>query len=153
MKLEKNFDQDHSNKYITTQKFNKLTSENFAAKLKQVNLASKSDIAKFVTKIEFDNKLKDVTLAKGLTKDLINMFSILHEAKYFSLGIFQNYLVFIPTKKCIKYFSGTTWIESWKSNGMSEQSIENITKPDRHFAPTFVDHHLLPDMNFNGHYL
>ena len=82
MKLEKNFDQDHSNKYITTHKFNKLTSENFAAKLKQVNLASKSDIAKLVTKIEFDNKLKDVTLAKGLTKDLINMFSILHEAKY-----------------------------------------------------------------------
>ena len=29
-----------------------------------------------------------------------------------SLGIFQNYLVFIPAKKYSKYFSGTTWIES-----------------------------------------
>ena len=36
---------------------------------------------------------------------------------------------------------------------MSEESIEKITKSDSHFAPTFVDHHLLPDMNFNGHYL
>ena len=50
----------------------------------------------------------------------------------------------------MKYFSGTTRIESWKSNGMSEVSIENITKSDSNFAPTFVDPHLLPDMNFNG---
>ena len=78
---------------------------------------------------------------------------MLDGAKYFSLGIFQNYLLFIPTKKYIKYFSGTTQIESWKSNGMSEESIENITKSDSNFAQTFVDHHLLLDMNFNGHCL
>ena len=30
---------------------------------------------------------------------------------------------------------------------MSEESIENITKSDSNFAPTFVDH-LLPYMNF-----
>ena len=47
--------------------------------------------------------------------------------------------------------SGTTWIDS--SNGMSEENIENITKSDSNFAPTFADHHLLPDINFNGHCL
>ena len=36
---------------------------------------------------------------------------------------------------------------------MSEAIIENITKSDSSFAPTFVDHHLLPDMNFNEHCL
>ena len=36
---------------------------------------------------------------------------------------------------------------------MSEESIENITKSDSNFEPTFIDHHLLPDMNFNGHCL
>ena len=36
---------------------------------------------------------------------------------------------------------------------MSEENIENITKSDCNFAPTFVDHHLLSDMNFNGHCL
>ena len=76
-------------------------------------------------------------------------FRVLNGAKYFSLGIFQNYLVFIPTKKYIKYFSGTAQIESWKSNAMSEKSIGNITKSDSNFALTFVDHHLHPDMNFN----
>ena len=34
-----------------------------------------------------------------------------------------------------------------------KKSIENITKSDSNFAPTFADHHLLPDMNFNGHCL
>ena len=68
--------------------------------------------------------------AKGLTKDLINKFSILNGANYFSLGIFQNFLVFIPAKKYINYFSGTTWIELWKSKGMLEENIENITKSD-----------------------
>ena len=33
---------------------------------------------------------------------------------------------------------------------MSEENIENITKSDSNFAPNFVNHHLLPDMNFNG---
>ena len=36
---------------------------------------------------------------------------------------------------------------------MSEESIENITKSDRNFVPTFVDHHLLPGITFNGHCL
>ena len=36
---------------------------------------------------------------------------------------------------------------------MSEKIIENITKSYSNFALTFVDHHLLPDMNFNGHCL
>ena len=57
------------------------------------------------------------------------------------LGIFKNYLLFIPAKKYIKYFSATTRIESWKSNAMSEESMENITKSDSNFEPTFVNDH------------
>ena len=36
---------------------------------------------------------------------------------------------------------------------MSKVNIENITKLDSNFAPTFVDHHVLPDINFNWHCL
>ena len=36
---------------------------------------------------------------------------------------------------------------------MSEENIENITKWDNNFAPTFVDHHVLAGINFNGHCL
>ena len=59
----------------------------------------------------------------------------------------QNYLVFILAIKCIKHFSGTAWIDSWKSNGTSEENIENVTKLDSNFAPTFVDRQVLPDIN------
>ena len=37
--------------------------------------------------------------------------------------------------------------------GVPEENIENITKSDSNFAPTFADHHILPDINFNGHSL
>ena len=97
-------------------------------------------------------KFKGISI-KGLTKDLINKFSILNGAKYFSSGIFQNYLVFIPAIKHIKYFHDTTQIYSWKSNGMSEESIENITKSDSNFAPTFVDHHVVLNINFDRYCL
>ena len=32
---------------------------------------------------------------------------------------------------------------------MSEESIEKITKSNGNFAPNFVDHHVLPNINFN----
>ena len=63
--LENKITTDHDqDKYITTQEFNKLTSEKFSARLKQANLASKNDIANFVKKTDFD-KLKNVTSNKN----------------------------------------------------------------------------------------
>ena len=63
-------------------------------KLKRANLASKSDIANFVNKTDFGNKLKDITSNKNelneqvkaistkrLTKCLIDKFDILNGAK------------------------------------------------------------------------
>ena len=52
---------------------------------------------------------------------MINKFSIANGAKYFSSETFQNYLVFMPAKKYIEYFTGTTPIELWKFSGMSEE--------------------------------
>ena len=126
VKLKKKIttDRDHD-KYITTQEF-KLISENFTARLAQANLASKSDVSNLLKKTDSDDKLKNsnknvtsnknelnqlskkitAISTKRLTKDLINKFSILNGVKYFSSRIFQNYLVFIPAKKYMKYFSG-----------------------------------------------
>ena len=50
-------DYDHD-KYITTPEINKVTGENLAAMLAQENSVSKSDIANFGKKTDFDNKLK-----------------------------------------------------------------------------------------------
>ena len=77
-------------------------------------------------------------------------FGILNATKYFSLGNFQNYLVFILAIKYAKYFHATTQIYLGKYNGMSEENIENVTKSESNFAPTFVHHHVLQDMNLNS---
>ena len=36
---------------------------------------------------------------------------------------------------------------------MSEENTENITKSENIFAPTFVNNHVSPDIDFNGHCL
>ena len=57
-------------KSITTVEFNKLTSGNFAVRLKQTNLANRSDIANFVKNTDFDNTLKDFTSHKNELDEL-----------------------------------------------------------------------------------
>ena len=44
---------------ITTLEFNKIIAENYAARLAQANLASKSNIANFLKKTDLDDKLKN----------------------------------------------------------------------------------------------
>ena len=66
MKWKQNIsDHDHSNKYIMTQQFNKLMSENFASRLTQANLASNNGIASFVKNTDFDDKLKTFNKKKN----------------------------------------------------------------------------------------
>ena len=103
-------------------------------RLAQGNLASKNDFDSFVKKIDFDDNLKKINknvtsnrtkyivaenelsekvtgiLTKRSRTFLIDQFSIPNGAKYFSSGIFQYYLVFIPIKKYIVYSIGTTRI-------------------------------------------
>ena len=71
--IENKITVDHDNdKQITTQVFNQLILENFTARLAQItNLASKSNVANFVKKTDFDNKLKNVTS----NKNELNKFS------------------------------------------------------------------------------
>ena len=62
-KLRKKIDHNHD-KYITTQELNKLAKENCAAILKKAKLATNADIADFVKKTDFDDKLKKKIISK-----------------------------------------------------------------------------------------
>ena len=55
---EKSTDNDRGTKYITNQEFNKSKWKYFSARLVEVNLASKNDIANFVKMTDFNDKLK-----------------------------------------------------------------------------------------------
>ena len=63
----------NSSKYITTPEFNRFLAENCAARLAQPNLASKSNIACFVKKTDFDDKLKylDNKITSNKTKHVL----------------------------------------------------------------------------------
>ena len=73
---------------------------------------------------------------KGLTADMINKYSILNGAKYFSLNELQNYLVFqifishISTKNDKIYLG--------KSKGMSEESITPPCTTSKSFYPELI---------------
>ena len=69
--IEKKITDHNNDKYITTTEFNKLTSENFATRLKQTKLARKSDIANLVKKILIINYQ---TLIKYLIRIKQNMY-------------------------------------------------------------------------------
>ena len=62
-------DHDHD-KYITTQEFNRLISENYTTRLKQANLTRNNDVANFVKKCDFNEKLKTVTSNKNELNEL-----------------------------------------------------------------------------------
>ena len=53
----------------------------------------------------------------------------------------QNYLVFQPINKYFKVITNTDYISSWKSKGLSAESI----KP-----PTTSDNSLTPELNYYG---
>ena len=70
---EKNYwNTDHHAKYASIQEFNKLTSDNFAARLEQAKLAIRADIADFIKTTYFDDKLKK--LNKNLLQIKQNMY-------------------------------------------------------------------------------
>ena len=109
---------DHNHdKYITTQEFNKLTAENFAARLALANLENKNDIAKFVNKADFDEKLKNLNkkFTWNKTKHLLiqNEFkklqtfdsSLFIGQSYFNNDGAQRFLIFQPIYKTISAFS------------------------------------------------
>ena len=72
-KIKKKNSDHNYDKYITNLEFIKLTAENFPARLALANLASKSDIANFVKKTDFDDKLKNVNkkVTSNKTKHLL----------------------------------------------------------------------------------
>ena len=110
-------DHDHY-KYITTPKIYKLTAENLAARLAQADLASKNNIANFVKKTDFDDKLKNLNknVISNKSKHLLienefkklQMFdsSLFIGQSYFFSDRAELYLIFQLIYKTITTFSG-----------------------------------------------
>ena len=106
-----------------------------------------------ITKTDFDAKLS--SLNKKINKDKTHHLLVqneLNKLKIFDLRFFigkshfdedstPNYLIFEPLNKCFKVITNTDYVSSWKSKGLSSESI----KP-----PTISDNSLTPVLNYYG---
>ena len=109
--------------------------------------------ANFVTKTDFHAKLSGLNrkITQNKTKHLL-VENVLSQLKTFDSGYFigkshfeedgtQNYLVFQPIYRYFKMITNTYYISSWKSKGLSSESI----KP-----PATSDNSLTPALSYYG---
>ena len=115
---------DHD-KHIAT-----LAANVFNATLAQANL---------ITKIDFDAKLS--SLNESITSNKSKNLFVENELKklktfdpsyfigksHFEEDAAQNYLVFQPMNKYIKVVANTDYVSSWKSKGLSAETIKSPT--------------------------
>ena len=150
MKLKKNTDHDHSNKYITIQEFNKITAENSASRLAEANLASKNDIAALVKNLNkkvTSNKKKHVKAEKKVT-DLTNKVVQLSEKGYaFLLGRmyftrndnYQNLLVFDPMLSSLILDSNEK-VNNWILTRTSSEKVKRLDTNFEETVPNLAKH-------------
>ena len=101
-----------------------------------------------ILKTDFDAKLSSLNrkITANKSKHLL-VENKLKKLKTFDLSYFisksrfeedgtQNYLVFQPTVRFLKVITNAGYISSWKSKGISAQSIKPPTTFDNSFTPT-----------------
>ena len=132
-----NNNNNNHEKYIDTSEFNKLAVDVFNARLAQANLTTKTD---------FDAKLSSLhkKITQNKTQNLL-VENELNKLKTFDSGYFigkshfeedgtQNYLVFQPMYRYFK-IGNSDYVLSWKSKGLSNESITPHSAPNNFFSP------------------
>ena len=148
MKLKKRItDHDHSNKYVATQGFDKLTAQKFAARLVQANLESKNDIANFVKKTDFDDKLKNLNKKNTSNKIKHALFenefkklqtfdsSLFINQSHFFIDGAQLYIIFPTIYYTLKKLGDNEKVVLWKSKGFSDKKLATPTTTDNSLFP------------------
>ena len=143
--IENKLNNRNHDKYIDTPEFNKLAADVFNVILAQANLITKTD---FKTKLSSlnrkvtQNKTKQLLVENELKKLKTLDSSYFIDKSHFDEDGTQNYLVFQPIiNKYFKVITNTNYVSSWKSKGLSAESI----KP-----PTTSDNSLTPALNYHG---
>ena len=100
-----------------------------------------------MTKTDFDAKLSSLNrkFTQNKSKQIL-VKNELNKLKTFDSGYFigkshfgedgtQNYLVFQPMYRYLKMITNTDYVSSWKSIGLSDESIKPPTSSDNSLNP------------------
>ena len=151
--IENKLNNCNHDKYVDTSKFNKLATDVFNARLAQANL---------ITKTDFDAKLSSLNrkITENKSKGLL-VENELNKSKFFDSGYFigkshfgedgtQNCLVFQPMYRYFKMITHTDYILSWKSKGLSAESIKPPTTSDNNLNPALKYYGTKTKVKFTG---
>ena len=151
--IENKLNNHNHDKYFDTQEFNTLAADVFNARLAQATL---------ITKTNFDGKLwslnRKITANKpeGLLvetelKNLKTFDSSYFIGKsHFEEDGTQNYLVFQPINKYFKVITNTDYVSSWKSKGLSAETIKPPTTSDNNLTPAVSYYGIKERVKFAG---
>ena len=140
-KIENKLNNHNHDKYIDTSEFSKLATDVFNARIGQANLidfdAKLSSLNRKIT----SNKTKHLLVENKLNKFKTFDSSYFVGKSHFEEDVTKNYLVFQSIVRYLKLITDTNYILSWKSKGLSAESI----KP-----PTTSDNSPTPELNYYG---
>ena len=141
---ENKLNNHNHDKYIDTSEFSKLATDVFNARTGQANLITKSDLDAKLSSLNrkiTSNKTKHLLIENKLNKFKTFDPSYFVGKSHFEEDVAKNYLVFQLIVRYLKLITDTNYILSWKSKGLSAESI----KP-----PTTSDNSLTRELNYYG---
>ena len=115
-----------------------------------------------ITKIEFDAKLstlnREITANKSkhlLAENELNKLKTFNSSyfigkSHFEEDVTQNYLVFQPINKYFKVVANTDYVSSWKSKGLSTETIKPPKTSDNSLTPAVSYYGTKTKVKFTG---
>ena len=142
--IENKLNNHNYDKYITSPEFDTLAADVFNARLAQANLTTKTDFDAKLSSL--NRKITENKTENLLVKNELNKLKTFDSSYFIGKSHFeedgtQNYLVFQPINKYFWVITNTDYVSSWKSKGLSTESI----KP-----PTTSNNSLTPGLNYYG---
>ena len=150
---ENKLNNHNHNKYIDTSEFNKLAADVFNARLAQANLITKTDFGAKLSNLNrkiTQNKSKHLLVENELSKLKTFDSSYFIGKSHFEEDGTQNYLVFQPMYRYFKMIANTDYISSWKSKGLSAESIKPHATSDSSLTPALSYYGTKTRVKFTG---
>ena len=136
--IEKQLTDQNHEKYIITPEFNTLAGDIFNPRLAQANLTTKTDFDAKLSSLNRKitaNKSKNLLVENELNKLKTFDSSYFIGKSHFEEDGTQNYLVFQPINRYFKVIANTDYVSSWKSKGLSAETIKPPTTSDNSLTP------------------
>ena len=136
--IENKLNNRNYDKYLDTPEFNKLAKDIFNATLTQANLIIKTDFYAKLSRINREvtkNKTENLFVKNELNKLKTFDSDYFIGKSHFEEDSTQHYLVFQPLNKYFKRITNTDYISSWKSKGLSAESIKPPIRSDNSLTP------------------